>query len=124
MAVHRYWAAAALIVLAAGCNAGSNVSGAGSCVAAIEYAGHTYVGHAAKVPPKALGAKLGAAIIPACNDANSSGGRDEDIVAVEIIGVPPEVAIAATYDDRAIFIRQGSDFESLPPTVLDLIGTP
>ncbi len=76
------------------------------------------------MPPKALGAQLGAAVIPACNDTNDSGERDEDVVVVELIGVPPEVAIAATYTDSTVFIRQGSDFESLPRTVRDLIGAP
>jgi hypothetical protein len=123
MAVRRYWTAAAL-VLVAGCNAGSTGSGAGACEATIEYAGRTYLGHAAEVPPKALGEQLGPGVIPACNDTNASGERDEAVVVVELIGVPPEVAIAATYSDSTVFIRQGSDFESLPPTVRDLIGAP
>lgn len=123
MAVRRYWTAAVL-VLVAGCNAGSTGSGAGGCAATVEYAGRTYFGHAAEVPPSALGEQLGSGIIPACNDTNASGGRAEDVVVVELIGVPPEVAIAATYSDTTVFIRQGSDFESLPPTLRDLIGAP
>lgn len=115
-----------LIVLAASvalgaCNSGRGVSGSAACASSIKYAGQDYFGHSAKVTPSALGAELGKARIPACNDTGGSSERDEEVVAVEIKGVSPSVAVAVTYSDSVIFTRKDQPFRSLPENVLRLL---
>lgn len=115
-----------LIVLAASvalgaCDPGSGVSGSAACASSIEYAGQDYIGHSAVVTPSDLGAELGKARIPACNDTGGSSERDEEVVAVEIKGVSPSVAVAVTYDDSVIFTRKDQSLGSLPETVKRLL---
>ena len=115
-----------LLALVAGaalgaCDSGASGSGAGGCAATIEFAGRDYFGHSANVGPADLGRKLGEARVPACNDTNGADEDDGTIVAVEISGVSPDVAVAVSDVDGAIFIRKDSDFVSLPADVLRLL---
>ena len=111
---------AACVTLGA-CDSGSGVSALASCASAITYEGQDYFGHSARVTPSDLGAELGTARIPACNDTGGSSDREEEVVAVEIKGVSPSVAVAVTYSKNVIFTRKDQRFESLPETVLRLL---
>jgi hypothetical protein len=102
-------------------SSGGGGSGSASCAAGIEYDGHDYSGYAAEVAPSDLGEQLGAARIPPCNDTNGASEDGEAVVAVRIKGVPPEVAVAVTYSNSTIFIREGTSFESLPEQVKRLL---
>ena len=101
------------------CDSGSGVSA--SCASAIRYDGQDYSGHAAKVTPSDLGAELGKARIPACNDTGEFSDREEEVMAVEIKGVSPSVAVAVSYSDRVIFMRKDQPFASAPQEVLRLL---
>ena len=103
------------------CDSGSGVSASTSCASAIRYDGQDYSGHAAKVTPSDLGAELGKARIPACNDTGEFSDRQEEVVAVEIKGVSPSVAVAVSYSDRVIFMRKDQPFASAPQEVLRLL---
>lgn len=115
-----------IVVLAAwaalgACDSGSGVSVSASCASTIKYDGQDYFGHSAKVMPSDLGAELGQARVPACNDTGGSSERDKDVVAVEIKGVSPSVAVAVTYSDSVIFVRKDQPFGSAPRNVLRLL---
>lgn len=121
-----------LIVLAAtvalgGCDSGSGGAASAACASSIKYGGQDYFGHAAKFTPSDLGAELGEARIPACNDTGGSSARDEEVVAVDIKGVSPSVAVAS-YSDSLIFMRKDQSFGAAPQEVLRLLravdGTP
>ena len=103
------------------CDSGSGVSASASCASAIRYDGQDYSGHAAKVTPSDLGAELGRARIPACNDTGEFSDRQEEVMAVEIKGVSPSVAVAVSYSDRVIFMRKDQPFASAPQEVLRLL---
>ena len=103
------------------CDSGSAVSGSASCASAIKYDGQDYSGHSAKVTPSDLGAELGKARIPACNDTGEFSDREEEVVALEIKGVSPSVAVAVSYSDSVIFMRKDQPFESAPQEVLRLL---
>ena len=103
------------------CDSGSGVSASASCASAIRYDGQDYSGHAAKVTPSDLGAELGKARIPACNDTGEFSDRQEEVMAVEIKGVSPSVAVAVSYSDRVIFMRKDQPFASAPQEVLRLL---
>lgn len=105
----------------AACDSGSGVSASASCASLIKYDGQDYFGHSAKVRPSDLGPELGRARIPACNDTGGSSGRDEEVVAVEIEGVSPSVAVAVTCTDHVIFTRKDQPIGSLPVGVMRLL---
>ena len=114
-------ALAAIAVLGA-CDSGGRSSGSASCASAIKYDRSDYVGHSADVAPEDHGRELGGARIPACNDTGGpAGGGGEEIVVVELKGVPPAVAVGVTYSDKVIFIRAEYPLDSLPAAVKRLL---
>jgi hypothetical protein len=95
---------------------------AASCIFAVEYDGHRYLGSAVtSAPPD--GAALGQAKQPACNDTPGAveDGADQlvDVVAVE--GVRPEVAIALPGRDDVVLIREDADPGKLPAALTKLM---
>lgn len=117
----RFALLAVAAALLGACNAGDTGSGSASCASAIEYDRHQYLGHAAHVAPGDLGQELGEARIPPCNDTGDASGSGEAIAAMEIQGVSPEVAVAASYSSDVIFVRVDHPFESLPEQVRRLL---
>ena len=95
---------------------------AASCIFAIEYRGHHYVGSAvASAPPK--GARLGEATQPACNDTPGAveDPADQLVDVVEIEGVRPEIAIALPGRDDVVLVRDDVDPAHLPPALARLM---
>ncbi|MEU4089341.1 DUF6281 family protein [Streptomyces aureus] len=105
----RVLSVAVLATTAVGCTASTGGDGGGSaasCTYRVEYAGRTYLGSEAK--GFVLGARLGAATVPACDDTPGHGDdskRATSATAYAIKGVDPGVAIALKdAGDDVIFV--------------------
>jgi len=93
-----------------------------SCLLAVDYDGHRYVGSLVLAPP-ALGEPLGRASLPPCND---TPGAVDDAPAqlVEVIAikdVPPETAVALRDHSDVVLIRDDVDQQKLPPALAKLM---
>lgn len=116
-----------LMLAAAGCggSGGGVSSGTGQCVAVLEFEGRSYVGQSAKVAPWARGPELGGAVLPSCDDGNGPGaGPDEKVTVVELVEVPSDLAVAVTYSEDVVFVREGTDITdaALPARLRELLG--
>lgn len=96
---------------------------AASCIFAVEYDGHRYLGSAVNTPPPE-GSQLGEGTIPVCNDtpgAVDDPPEDERIAVTSIRGVPPEIAVALRGRDDVVLIREDADPAKLPAAVTTLM---
>jgi hypothetical protein len=96
---------------------------AASCVAMLIYQGRNYSGSGTEFAP-VEGKPLGEATIPPCRDTlDGPEPEAEQVEVAEIEGVPPDVAI--TMRGRShVFIRDGTDFDRLPPALAQLLHAP
>lgn len=96
----------------------------GSCIFAVQYDGHRYVGHAAPVNP-VEGKQLGTATQPGCRDTPDGPEPDEaEVEVAEIEGVSPDLAITIQGRDDSVLIRDDVDFKRLPPELARLLSPP
>jgi hypothetical protein len=93
-----------------------------SCLLAVDYEGHRYLGSSVLAPPT-YGASLGEAKLPACNDTPGAVDDTPDQV-VEVLalkGVAPEIAIAMRDQPDTVLIRDDVDQQNLPPALAKLM---
>ena len=89
----------------------------GSCAFLVSYEGRTYAGAGVEVAPRE-GRPVGPGLLLGCNDG------DEEIELAEIHGVSPEIALAWRGDGDTVLIREGIDYDRLPPALARLQQAP
>jgi hypothetical protein len=92
-----------------------------SCMLAVEYEGHRYVGSAIEPAPRVV-ETIGQGTIPACNDTGGTDASDQLVDVAEITGVSPEVALALPDRPDTVLIREDVDPANLPPALKKLIA--
>jgi hypothetical protein len=95
---------------------------AASCIFAVEYEGHRYIGTAIE-PTSWAGEVIGQGTIPACNDTPGAGedGADQVVDVAVIPDVSPEVALAIPGRNDTVLIREDVNREKLPPPLAKLM---
>jgi hypothetical protein len=88
-----------------------------SCEATVEWRGTTYLGTRVGRMPTRIG-RLGAGVIPSCNDTIPPHPSDSSSVAVFAVeGISPQAAITVAGDPSTLYIGRGF-FPQLPGTAL------
>jgi hypothetical protein len=122
----RAAAIAALLTLAvAGCGSAadehSEPNVAASCAAAVDYAGHRYLGTFTAVAPVA-GAKLGSGTKPPCADMPGvAPGASERVDVFALEDVSTDVALVS---GGGVYIREGVEPDALPAELRRLLRAP
>ena len=94
---------------------------AASCMLAVEYEGHRYVGTAIE-PASWILETIGQGTIPACNDTPGAGDGADQVVDVAVIpDVSPDVALAIPGRNDTVLIREDVNRENVPPALKKLM---
>ena len=114
-----------LLAFALGGCGGSTAHVAGSeaaCAFLVDYEGRIYAGWGVQVAPREV-RPVGTGVLLGCDDGNGAS-RDEKIELAEIDGVSPAVALAWRGHGDTVLIRDGIDYDRLPPALSRLQQAP